>query len=279
VKRIGINSVKFNYVRVFLRHFLLAFVLVFPVFANGQFNHDDWDILLKKHVRVIDGGKASQVDYAGMAEDKASLDAYLGDVASVRKQTFDEWTTDEQLAFLINTYNAATVSLVLTEYPQLDSIRDLGSLFRSPWSRAFVSLFGEMVTLDNIEHDMIRGWNIYNEPRIHFAVNCAAIGCPPLRAEAYIGATLTQQLDDSARLFLSDRSRNYFDGKRVYVSKIFDWYVDDFEQGWQGMDSLGEFLAGYADALGLDTAQTQALRAGDISIRYLSYDWGLNKTR
>lgn len=279
MKRIEIYRDKSNYVRAFLRYFLLSFVLVFPAFANGQFNHDSWDILLKKHVRVIDGGKASQVDYAGMAKDQASLNAYLGDVASVRKQTFDEWTTDEQLAFLINTYNAATVSLVLTEYPELDSIRDIGSLFRSPWSRAFVSLFGEMVTLDNIEHDMIRGWDIYREPRIHFAVNCAAIGCPPLRAEAYVGSKLTQQLDDSTRLFLSDRSRNYFDGKRVYVSKIFDWYADDFEQGWQGIDSLGEFLSNYSAALGLDADQKQALSAGRISIRYLSYDWGLNQTR
>ena len=103
------------------------------------------------------------------------LDSYLAATAAVTKLTFDSWALEEQLAFLINVYNAATVALILTEYPDLESIRDIGTFLRSPWSREFVALFGGKVTLDNIEHDMIRGWNIYNEPRIHFAVNCFAL--------------------------------------------------------------------------------------------------------
>jgi len=256
---------------------LLCVVAVLPVAALAQFDHQAWDQLLHEHVRVIDGGKVTQVDYVGMSRDAAALNAYLGDAAAVSRITFDRWSQDEQLAFLINVYNAATVSIVLTEYPDIDSIRDIGSLFRSTWSREFVSLFGATVTLDNIEHDMIRGWNIYNEPKIHFAVNCAAIGCPPLRAEAYVGNKLQQQLDDNTRLFLADRNRNYLDGKRLYVSKIFDWYEEDFAKGWKGIDSVAQFLATYSTALDLTADEKRALETGQTSIRYLSYDWNLNR--
>lgn len=125
---------------------------------------------------------------------------------------------------------------------------------------------------------MIRGWGRYNEPRIHFAVNCAAIGCPALRPEAYTGDHLEQQLDDSTRRFLSNRSRNYFDGRRMYVSRIFDWYEEDFERGWTSINSVAEFLARYDEALGLDSDVVAALTRGSIRIRHLRYDWGLNRT-
>ena len=245
--------------------------------ANAEFDHSNCNDLLQQHVRSVDGGKVTQVDYAGMAEDAAVLSAYLAATSSISRLTFDLWPMDEQLAFLINVYNAATISLILNAYPELKSIRDTGSLLRSPWSRSFVSLFGSTVSLDNIEHDMIRGWNIYHEPRIHFAVNCAAIGCPPLRAEAYSGATLRDQLDDNTRLFLSDRARNYADGKRIYISKIFDWYAADFSRGWQGIDSVSEFLQLYGSALNLDAAQHELLAQERLSIRHLDYDWGLNR--
>lgn len=258
---------------------LLATGVLLPAKAHADFDHSNWDALLHKHVLVNEGGRVTQVDYAGMSEDSSALDSYLAAAAAVGKLTFDNWSQEAQLAFLINVYNAATVALILTEYPALDSIRDLGSFLRSPWSSPIVSLFGEKVSLDTIEHDMIRGWNIYNEPRIHFAVNCAAVGCPPLRAEAYIGEKLTRQLDDNTRLFLSDRPRNYLDGKRLHVSKIFDWYAEDFNRGWQGIDSLEEFLALYSEALGMTAEQQAALLKGELSIRYLRYDWGLNRTR
>jgi len=262
-----------------LRVILLAGSLLFVNFVQADFDHASWDALLRKHVRVIDGGSVTQVDYAGMAQDASELDSYLAATAAVTRLTFDSWVLEDQLAFLINVYNAATVALILTEYPDLESIRDIGNILRSPWGREFVSLFGGSVTLDNIEHDMIRGWNIYNEPRIHFAVNCAAIGCPPLRAEAYVGNKLQQQLDDNTRLFLSDGTRNYLQGDRLYVSQIFNWYEEDFTRGWQGIDSVEEFLALYGDALGIPVDQQGALQQGEFSIRYLRYDWGLNRAR
>ncbi len=261
------------------RVFLLAGSLVFASVIQADFDHSSWDAMLRKHVLVIGDGSVTQVDYAGMALEESGLDDYLVAAAAVTKLTFDSWVLQDQLAFLINVYNAATVSLILTEYPELQSIRDIGNILRSPWSREYVALFGGNVTLDNIEHDMIRGWNIYNEPRIHFAVNCAAIGCPPLRAEAYVGSKLHEQLDDNTRLFLSDRSRNYLQGDRLYVSQIFNWYEEDFTRGWQGIDSIAEFIGLYADALGLNPEQQTALQQGGFSIGYLRYNWGLNRKR
>ena len=166
--------------------------------------------------------------------DRDQLADYLGQLAAVSSREFQQWSRADRLAFLINTYNAWTVELILTEYPDISSIRDLGSLFRSPWSRRFVSLFGEMVSLDHIEHELIRGPDGFQEPRIHFAVNCASVGCPALRQEAYVGDRLESQLEDATGRFLADRSRNRLDGDVLRVSEIFDWYEEDFEQGWRG---------------------------------------------
>ena len=150
-------------------------------------------------------------------------------------------------------------------------------MFRSPWRRNIVALFGEQVSLDDIEHGMIRGWDRYQEPRIHFAVNCAAIGCPALRAEAYVGNRLEEQLEDSTRLFLSDKERNNYSNGRLYVSSIFNWYEEDFEQGWIGVDSVSDFLSRYSEMLELDVVAKSALNSGNLSIRFLRYDWGLNR--
>lgn len=254
-------------------------LLLLPVHAQADFDHSQWDGLLKEHVRVIDGGVATQVDYSGMAADRVVLKAYLEEVAMVPRSTFDSWSSAEQLALLINVYNASTVDVILEEYPDIDSIRDIGFFLSSAWNQEFASLFGEQVTLDEIEHDMIRGWDRYKEPRIHFAVNCAAIGCPALRGEAFVSDKLEAQLEDSTKQFLSDRSRNYFDNGRMYISSIFDWYEEDFEKGWGGIDSVAEFLAGYATELEVDAATTGKLRADGIRIRHLKYDWSLNDTQ
>ena len=238
--------------------------------------HDDWQVLLDAHVEPVSQGQATRFDYAGMQQDRAVLDRYLERLAGVTRASFDAWPASRQLAFLINAYNAWTVELVLTAYPELDSIRDLGNWFRSPWERRFVSLFGEQWTLDELEHDLIRGSDRYREPRIHFAVNCASIGCPALSERAYTGDDLEAQLEAATRRFLSDRSRNRFEDGRLRVSRIFDWYREDFASGWRGADSLGAFLARYADALGLTAEQAQRLEAGETPITFLPYDWGLN---
>ena len=254
----------------------LCFVSLSSINAYGNFDNALWNALLKEHVRVIDGGQATQVNYGGMLADRDRLRIYLDQIAEVKRDDFDNWQQSEQLAFLINTYNAWTVELVLTEYPDLGSIRQIGLFPFSAWRRNIVNLFGKHVSLGDVEHGMIRGWGIYNEPRIHFAVNCAAIGCPALRAEAYVGHRLERQLEENTKLFLQDRSRNYFSEGRLYVSRIFDWYREDFEQGWLGVNSVSEFLASYANEIELTENGLSQLEQNDIHIRYLRYDWDLN---
>ena len=259
---------------------LFLFVHAAPAF--GDFDHGRWNLLLSKHVIVIADGLSTAVDYASLGVNREPLQSYLEETSRVSRASFDAWETSDQLAFLINLYNAATVELILDNMASsdpIDSIRDIGSLFTSAWELERVALFGNLVTLDDIEHDMIRGWGRYNEPRIHFAVNCAAIGCPALRAEAYTGTALEAQLEDDTRDFLSDRSRNYFDGRRLRLSSIFKWYREDFERGWGGSNALGEFVARYSSDLGLSVEQRNELARGDMGIRFLSYDWGLNQVR
>ncbi len=259
---------------------LFLFVHAAPAF--GDFDHGRWNLLLSKHVIVIADGLSTAVDYASLGVNREPLQSYLEETSRVSRASFDAWETSDQLAFLINLYNAATVELILDNMASsdpIDSIRDIGSLFTSAWELERVALFGNLVTLDDIEHDMIRGWGRYNEPRIHFAVNCAAIGCPALRAEAYTGTALEAQLEDATRDFLSDRSRNYFDGRRLRLSSIFKWYREDFERGWGGSNALGEFVARYSSDLGLSVEQRNELARGDMGIRFLSYDWGLNQVR
>ena len=254
-------------------------LIIFPIGVNAEFDHGSWNELLKKHVVVLDDGQATQVNYEAMLKDRITITQYLEELANVSRVEFDAWSSPEQLAFLINAYNAWTVELILREYPGLRSIRQIGFLPFSAWRRKIVWLFDEQHSLDEVEHGMIRGWGIYNEPRIHFAVNCAAIGCPALRAEAYLGKSLDQQLEENTKLFLSDRTRNYYLDGQLYVSNIFNWYEEDFEQGWRGINSVSEFLLNYVTELGLDSDGILFLEQERIRIRHLRYDWHLNKVQ
>ncbi len=260
------------------RPLIALLLMLLPVSAQAQaFDHAGWDALLQRNVVLVRGGVASQVRYDGMARDHAALKAYLAGAAKVSRATFDGWSKPDQLAFLINVYNAATVELILTAYPKVKSIRDLGTLFQGPWAKPFVMLFGEAISLDAIEHGLIRGSGRYNDPRIHFAVNCASIGCPALGHAAFRGATLDAQLDAAARGFLGDRTRNRVEGDGVALSSIFKWYRGDFEKGWRGARTLPAFLALYADSLGLSPAAAATARAGTLRVRFLDYNWQLNK--
>lgn len=246
--------------------------------AENTFDHGQWDALLKQHVLPLNGGQVTQVDYQGFADDKVPLEGYLAELSQVTQVEFDAWSKDEQLAFLINAYNAWTVALILTKWPDVDSIKELGRLFSSPWSQSFIPLLGETRSLDDIEHVMIRGSDRYQDPRIHFAVNCASIGCPALRNQAYTGEQLETQLEQQTQLFLEDRSRNRIEGGKLALSSIFKWYREDFEKGWKGYDSLEQFLVNYAVSLSLSPEDIKQLTEKKMSIRFLDYDWALNKT-
>ena len=247
-------------------------------FAHADVSHATWDALLKKHVVSLRGGQATQVNYNAFRADQAQLKQYLQMLAQVKPAEFERWDKPAQLAFLINAYNAATVDLVLSGDANLKSIKDLGSLLRSPWKREFVPLLGQTRSLDQIEHGLIRGSGRYNEPRIHFAVNCASVGCPALRPEAFVGAKLDAQLEDATRKFLADKTRNRLNAGQLEVSSIFKWYREDFEKGFRGTKTLGQFLGLYSQSLSLNPQQSQALAQGKLKIDFLPYDWNLNRT-
>lgn len=249
--------------------------------------HDSWNDLLSRHVTTVNGGYNTKVDYVGINAQRAKLQAYLKTLTAIKQNEFDDWNYPKQLAFLINAYNAWTVEFILINQPsdelqELKSIKDLGSMFSSPWSKSFIPLLGETRSLDGIEHGLIRsgldenGKLRYQEPRIHFAVNCASIGCPALREEAYTGDKLESQLEQQAVRFLSDKTRNIAKNNTLELSSIFKWYREDFEQGYREADSLEAFLALYSDSLKLTPTQLNSLKKEDMKVKFLKYDWNLN---
>jgi hypothetical protein len=249
--------------------FLTLVAAAFPALAFDH-SHQAWSALLKKHVVLVDGGKASRLDYAGMAQERAALREYLQALARVSAAEFSGWARPEQMAFLVNAYNAHTVEKVLTRYPNLKSIWDFGRFFANPFRDPFFSLLGERMTLDTLEHEILR--KKYPDPRVHYAVNCASIGCPMLREEAYVSLRLEAQFNEQAHRFLSDRSRNRVRGGRLEVSKIFDWFREDFEP-------LERYFAPHARILTDDPGQQQLVADGKARISFLDYDWSLNDSR
>ena len=266
-----------------LRRLLLAVALMLTATTALAFDHSHaaWDAILKKHVVLVQGGNAAQVRYAGMLAEHKSLAAYLQSLSAVTEAEYRGFTKPQKLAFLINAYNAFTVELILSKYPDLASIKDLGSVFQSPWKRKFFTLLGSARTLDDIEHSMIRLPGAFDEPRIHVALVCASVGCPMLRNEAYLAERIETQLEDGMRRFLSDRTRNRFDTATgtLRVSKLFDWYGTDFAVGHAGFTSLAATLTKHAEHLA-DTPEAQArIRSGDYRLEFLDYDWKLNDAR
>jgi hypothetical protein len=240
-----------------------------------------WDELLRAHVRYIQDGNASRVDYAGLARERGKLKQVLEEFQSVKKAEFDAWPKPQQEAFLINAYNAFTIEKILTRYPDLKSIRDFGTVFGNPWKDRFFRLFGEPASLDDVEHGMLRKEGVYNEPRVHFAVVCASIGCPMLRNRAFTAARLDEDLEDGLRRFLSDRTRNRYDAQsgRLEVSRIFDWYGKDFEKGFRGFTSVKATLARYAELLADAPDARAKVREQKADVAFLEYDWALNDAK
>jgi hypothetical protein len=251
------------------------------VWAGGAFaqgfdhSHKAWDALLRKNVVLLDGGKASQVRYAAMAQDRAALSAYLESLASVGQAEFGRWTSAQQMAFLINAYNAHTVEKVLTRYPKLGSIWDFGRIFGNPFKDRFFRLLGKPFSLDDIEHENLRkprGEPPHQEPRVHFALNCASTSCPMLREEAYVADRLERQLEEQAARFLGDRSRNRFAAGKLEVSKLFYWYAEDFEP-------RPAYFARYARLLADDPQAQKLIAEEKAPLGFLDYDWSLNDFR
>lgn len=247
-------------------------------YAQAAFdhNHAAWDALLKKHVRWLPDNKQSRVDYAGLGKERAQLGKILADWSAVSSAQFNAWSKDQRMAFLINAYNGFTLELILTRYPDLKSIKDLGSLLQSPWKNRFFKLLGEARHLDWIEHEQLRP--LYRDPRVHAALNCASIGCPALMPEAFTASRLDAMLSDGMQRFMADRSRNRYNPAtgKVEVSAIFKWFREDFEKGDRGFQRLEDVWAFYADQLADDAAGRDKLRARNVGVSFLDYDWSLN---
>ncbi|MFZ9886735.1 MAG: DUF547 domain-containing protein [Myxococcota bacterium] len=228
-----------------------------PALAPAAVDHRPYTAVLRAHVRQ------GRVDYPALRSDRQALDAYLAVLGTVPKAAFDDWDREHQLAFLLNLYNAATLQLII-DHPGVRGIREIGGA-EGPWRLARVSLFGKLRTLDFLEHELIRP--VYAEPRVHFALVCAAQSCPHLRPEAYEGPRLAAQLEDDTRAFVRRTTTYDKEGRFLTVSALFEWFAADFA----GQGGVVPFLVRY-----LEPAFGAALVPEGVTLRSASYDWGLN---
>lgn len=257
---------------------LLAFTLGSQSFAaNLDHNYAAWNSLLAKHVSWLPGNKQTVVNYTGFQKDRDSLKQVLAEWSAVSQTEFNSFNKNQQMAFLINAYNGFTVELILTQYPGIKSIKDIGSLFSSPWKQEFFTLLGQKRHLDWIEHEQLRP--NYKEPRIHAAVNCASIGCPALRNEAFTATKLNAQLDDGMRRFLSDPSRNRVKNGELQVSPIFKWFAEDFEKGHLGFKEVKDVFAKWAKDMSNSPEIVDKIASKSLPIAYTEYDWSLNDAK
>ena len=216
------------------------------VFAN----HSEWDALLKKHVNTT-----GDVNYKAFKADSDKLDAYLSFMG--KNPIAENASKNEKLAYYINLYNAGTVQLILENYPT-KSIKDISR----PWDKDWVTIGNDKYSLGDIEHKILRKMN---EPRIHFAINCASYSCPKLLNEAFTAAQMETQLEASATAFINDPKRNKIGAEEAQISEIFKWFKKDFTT--EG--SLKTYINKYADSKLLPKTK----------IKYLDYNWSLNESK
>lgn len=223
-------------------------------------NHKTWNHLLNKHV-----SENGVVNYQGFKKDRAMLDRYTETLSNTPPQK-KRWSMEEQLAYWINVYNAFTVKIIVDHYP-VKSILEIGNQLNLPgdlsvWDHPFVLIDGKKYSLNEIEHEIIR--IEFDEPRIHFAVNCAAKSCPILLNEAYTADRLDEQLQQQTARFINDQKFNKIHGpNKAEVSRIFDWYTEDFTKNGQ---TIAEYIDSYSQ---------QKLNS-DAKITFKAYNWDLN---
>ncbi|WP_339863956.1 DUF547 domain-containing protein [uncultured Algoriphagus sp.] len=245
---------------LFLSIFLLSCQSSVPgMAATTPPSHKTWNELLKANVSA-DG----TVNYKGFIKEKAKLEAYLKSL-SENAPDRKTWSKNEQLAYWINAYNGFTVKLIVDNYP-VASIKDLGPALKIPlikdvWHYKFFKIGGQESSLDEIEHSILR--KEFEEPRIHFAINCASVSCPPLLNEAFEAETIDAQLDKVAKGFINDSSRNKITPNSIQISSIFSWFKGDFTKN----GSLIDFLNKYS----------KVKIKPDAKVSHLDYDWNLNE--
>jgi len=231
-------------------------------------DHRTWDALLGKYLVRSDPSGVYLFRYGAVISlDRTALEMYLDELQAVKVSALSR---PEQIAYWINLYNALTVNTVLQHYP-VDSIKDIdispGLFSNGPWDAKLLSIESEMISLNDIEHRILRP--IWRDPRIHYAVNCAALGCPNLQDRAYVPGELDQMLNDSAMLFINhSRGANIDETGRLTLSSIYKWFGEDFGDD---LDEILEHIRGYAS----DELKEKIPTDGKIKVKY-RYDWSLN---
>ena len=263
---------------------VFAFLKLLALFAMANFtlsfaseklafdqSHGAWNLILKENVQVLQGGKVTQFQYAKAKTQSQRIESYIKALSAVSLKEFEAFNRLDQMAFLINAYNAGIVKLVLDRYP-IDSIKKIGIPFVGPWKNNFITLFGKEMSPDDLEHGTLR--KKYPNPLIHVGVNCASISCPPLRAEAFVGARLMTQLEEQASLFYThDKDNSYApDTKVLKLNSILKWFREDFTK--TDDKELVRYVAKYQPILAAALA-----KQGDAAVQkieYNDYNWQLN---
>ena len=245
---------------IILRSVLVILALAVTQVWAFDSSHALWNKTLKRHV------KDGLVDYKALKRNSIDLEIYLKLISQSPRSEFDLWSSDEQLAFLINLYNAATIQLIVDAYP-VKSIKDIGLLPHAAWRQKRIHLWEEKISLNHLEHDIILP-RARHLPAVHFALVCAAKGCPQLRSEAYTGSLLKTQLEHQAQVFLGNTSKNRISKLEqiLYLSPIFEWYAEDFEHV---SGSVKNYLTKHA-------AHIFQTNLSSFKIHYTPYDWSLN---
>ena len=232
---------------------ILTFVSFMGFFQDtkAQISHKSFTEILEKHV-----SEAGFVNYNLLKKNEQDLDHYLNILAKHTPKS--NWTRNEKMAYLINTYNAYTLKLILKNYP-VESIKDIGGIFSNPFTTNFIPFENELISLDDVEKGMLLKMN---DPRIHFAINCASKSCPKLQNEAFEAKKLNDQLEKATKEFILS-NENSITKNKLQLSKIFKWYTSDFEA--QSV-SIQDFIDNYVD---------EKISA-DAEILFTNYSWKLN---
>ena len=227
--------------------FITTLLLASPSYNSAD--HGTWNELLKTHVSSI-----GKVDYNGFITDENQLDAYLQMLSDQKPEK--TWPDNKRLAYWINAYNAFTIALIIDHYP-VKSIMDI----ENAWDIKFIQLEDKTYTLNEIEHEIIR--KEFEEPRIHFALVCAAVSCPVLLNEAYLAESLDSQLQKQGKKFINDPNRNDIETNKAKISQIFNWFGEDFTKKGTLIDFLNQFSKTKLDP--------------DATIGFMEYNWDLNQ--
>ncbi len=262
-------------------------ILLFGVRLNADvFDHSIYDSLLQKYV------KNGLVNYQMLKENRTALTRYLNQIEQVNPKEFKTWARDEQKAFWINAYNAITIEGILINYPiqwgrliararfPQNSIRQISGF----WDTVFIKVMGKDLTLNDIEHKILR--KEFDDPRIHFVIVCASIGCPILESRAFFADDLDQRLEQAARNFINSPDKVRLDKKDnvLNLSSIFDWYKEDFSISAEGMKKFENYSKAETGLIEFVTkffpeSDQKYIVQNQPKIKYLDYDWSLNEQK